>query len=734
MAPVNLMADPVRATLNGTEELAIRPTFKELLPILQWLDKLLERAIAAAQIAYGSEAAADPYRGLHVTLEEMERLLDREPGVPTLPMEAETGSDSLSNLVSKNSPLFWLQQTYGLSAFDLEVVAIALAPEIDRRYERLYAYLQDDMTCKRPTVDLAFNLLCDSGAAKLLRRDRFAPDAPLLQQNLLHLIPDPNQTRSTLLAHSLVLDEQIVGLLLGHSGLDPRLAPFCQWVQPAIDLSELLLDPEVQRALSVLVVRYWQRRPLRLYFEGVDRTTKLRTAEALSAEVNAAMLIVDLARIGDLRDVDLWLRLLFRTASFENAVLYIHNLDSWQDKEQKVAYQRLLEAISDYQGIVILAGIPPWVPGAISGMGIVSVPFSIPDFALRQICWQTELTAAAIAIETAELNTLVDCFSLTPDQIADTVTAACHTADWQAAGTDRSGAVELQIQPPTLNDLYTAARAQSGQELKTLAQKIEPRYHLADIVLPTDPKTQLSEICNHVKYRSTVHREWGFDRKLSLGKGLNVLFHGSPGTGKTMAAEALARELQLDLYKIDLSQIVSKYIGETEKNLNRIFAAADNANAILLFDEADALFGKRSEVKDAHDRYANLEVAYLLQKMEEYEGMTILTTNLRQNLDQAFTRRLRFIVGFPFPTEEHRCQIWKCMWPPETPLATDLDFQLIAQKFELAGGNIRNITLAAAFLAAVDGESVSMHHLSQAIRRELQKMGRLVNEVDFFSN
>ena len=198
-------------------------------------------------------------------------------------------------------------------------------------------------------------------------------------------------------------------------------------------------------------------------------------------------------------------------------------------------------------------------------------------------------------------------------------------------------------------------------------------------------------------------------KKLSLGKGLNALFAGPPGTGKTMAAEVIAGELQLDLYKIDLSQVVSKYIGETEKNLDRIFTAAESANAILFFDEADALFGKRSEVKDSHDRYANIEIGYLLQKMEEYEGVAILATNLRQNLDEAFVRRMHFVVDFPFPDEEHRRRIWGVTFPREAPLGADIDFCALAREVRLAGGNIKNIALAAAFYAAADGRVIHEH-------------------------
>ena len=238
---------------------------------------------------------------------------------------------------------------------------------------------------------------------------------------------------------------------------------------------------------------------------------------------------------------------------------------------------------------------------------------------------------------------------------------------------------------------------------------------------------------DRAQHQTKVLSEWGFDSHLSMRKVINALFTGIPGTGKTMAAEALARELQLDLYKIDLSQIVSKYIGETEKNLDRIFTAAATSNAILLFDEADALFGKRSEVKDARDRYANIEIGYLLQKMEEYEGIAILTTNLGNNIDDAFTRRLSFIIGFPFPKEPERYQIWQHIFPDKTPRSADLDIEFMARRFEIAGGNIRNIALAAAFLAAAEGVEIGMSHLIRATRREYQKIGKIILDEDLGS-
>jgi SpoVK/Ycf46/Vps4 family AAA+-type ATPase len=263
-----------------------------------------------------------------------------------------------------------------------------------------------------------------------------------------------------------------------------------------------------------------------------------------------------------------------------------------------------------------------------------------------------------------------------------------------------------------------------------MAKKIEPRYTWEEIILPNDVKEQLKEISSHVTYREIVYSDWGFNRKLSLGKGLNIFFSGTSGTGKTMAAEIIAREVGLDMYKIDLSSLVSKYIGETEKNLNKIFKEAETSNAILFFDEADALFGKRSEIKDSHDRYANIEINYLLQKMEEHEGIVILASNYKNNIDDAFLRRLHFAIEFPFPDETLREKIWENIFPKETPVNNDVDLGFLAN-FKITGGNIKNIALAATFLAAGSSRIVKMESIIKATKREFQKMGKLCTPEEF---
>lgn len=705
----------------------------DLLSSLQHLDRLLERAIFAARDTYGTEAETDPYRGLYIDRQDVERMLAGQPGVSALNIES-TQLDPVSGRISNAKPLLWLEQTCGLSPFDTNLVLIALAPELDLRYERIYAFLQDDVTRKRPTVDLALTLLCTSASDRIARRAHLTPSAPLLQQGLISLVADPNQVQPSFLAHFLKLDEQVIRLLLDQSELDPRLRSFCQSDRPSASLEHSVLDPGTREALNRLAAQSWQsRQPLKLCFCGPAGTGKRRTAEAIAAHLGAPLISSNLSQALDLKlELETALPILFREARWQNAVLYLTGLDALAGQEQTLARQLLMAQLADHPGMIVLANQQPKLQIQFHTANTVEINFSIPNFSQRRTFWQASLNQNSITISTKQLEALANCFRLTPEQIERTIIAAQNHVHWQRAiqATEKPPLAQPSFPAITIKDLFMAARAQSSQDLSLLARKIETRYTWNEIILPPDQLDQLREICSQVKNRYVVYSEWGFERRLSLGRGLNVLFSGPPGTGKTMAAEVIASELQLDLYKIDLSQVVSKYIGETEKNLDRIFNAAQNANAILFFDEADALFGKRSEVKDAHDRYANIEIGYLLQKMEEYEGLAILATNLRQNMDDAFVRRLQIIIDFPFPDEEHRRQIWQVVFPPEAPLEKDIDFELLAREIRLAGANIKNIGLAAAFYAANEEQAIKMTHLIQAARREHQKLGRTWNELE----
>jgi SpoVK/Ycf46/Vps4 family AAA+-type ATPase len=703
-----------------------------LLPSLQRLDRLLDWAVQAMQGARGTELAA-PFRGLYVSREEVTRLLALAPGSPQFAgANAAQGENSQQNIEAV-SPLEWIVESFGLSSFDADLILLALAPELDLRYEKIYSFLQDDVTRKRPCVELALNLFCPSAEAKLEWRSHLSPQAPLRRYRLMHVVPDPNQVEPPFLAHYLKLDDQVTRLLLGEPGMDPRLAAECELLEPTREWDKVATSPEIKHVLPGLVAHAnAERHALTLYFHGPRGSVKRETAEALANVMGMRLLTVRCDRLAEKAGLETFWQMVFREARFHRALLYVSELDDFRGQEAASRRQDVLDAMARYDdGITILAGRLPWVPRASMAFSVIPVQFDIPDLTERTACWEAHLQSHQIQLEPEKVETLAARFRLTPVQIEEAVTTAVLSAQWKAAQLSESDSARpLQLTEPTVNDLASAARSQCGHELANLASKIVPRYGWRDIVLPDDQFEHLQEICRQAEYRHVVYGSWGFDRKLSLGKGLNVLFSGPPGTGKTMAAEVLSYELQLDLYRIDLSQVINKYIGETEKNLDRIFTAAENSNAILFFDEADALFGKRSEVRDSHDRYANIEISYLLQKMEEYQGISILATNLKQNLDEAFMRRLQAIVEFPFPDEEYRRRIWEQVFPKEAPLAEDVRFDVLAKEVRLAGGNIKNMALVAAFFAAADGGVIEMSHLIQAAHREHQKIGRAWDVIE----
>jgi hypothetical protein len=348
---------------------------------------------------------------------------------------------------------------------------------------------------------------------------------------------------------------------------------------------------------------------------------------------------------------------------------------------------------------------------------VVSFDLAQPTATEQRHLWQHSLAVALAAKNCPEdaaashINKLVSHFSLSPQAIQTICSQSVSTTTDQLP-----------------QRLWTACLSYARPRLEELAQPISSTANWDDLVLPEKEQQTLQAIAAQVRHRAKVYEEWGFIHKGQRGLGISALFAGASGTGKTLGAEVLATELELDLYRIDLSSVVSKYIGETEKNLRRIFDAAEMGGAILLFDEADALFGKRSEVKDSHDRYANMEVAYLLQRMESYRGLAILTTNLKNSLDQAFLRRLRFVVQFPFPDAVQRSQIWQRVFPKLTP-TENLSYQKLA-KLNVPGGNIRNIALNAAFLAAAAGSAVQMQHILQAAQSEYIKLERPLTETE----
>lgn len=682
---------------------------------LERLDVLLQHAARAVPDAYGRHAAGDPYRGLRIRPEDAAHLLAHAPGEPVFHLSGHPSHNGQGPQHDMPPRLRWLADVYNLAPFDCDVILIALAPAIDRRYERLYAYLQDDVTRSRPTVDLALNLLCPTRDARLARLAHFTPGAPLSRHAILHL--DSPTPYAALLARDLALDPQITALLLGFDGLDPRLASVGHLETPAG-----VEPPALADTVDALDSAAVQRDPLLAYLHGPSDHARRDIAAALAARHNMRLLTVDaLAAYQSGDNFSDALRLILREAWFQGAVLHIDQVEALADAAPaNRATAQLFDALSSARTITLLAGeAPPRFNGQ-HITRLVTLPVRMPAAAERRTCWRDACRSAGISPGDAALDALAARFRLMPGQIAQAVAAAQGTA--ATRHTPDAPAVV------TADDLFAAARAQTGHDLRELAEHVIPRATWADIVLPPDTLTQLRELCDRVDRREDVLHTWRFADRLSRGTGTSALFSGPSGTGKTMAAEIIAHTLDLALYRVDLSTIVSKYIGETEKNLSRVFDAAQNE--VLFFDEADALFGKRSEVRDSHDRYANIEISYLLQKMEAFEGVAILATNFQQNLDVAFMRRFAFAVPFPFPNAASRRQIWQRIWPDAVPLGPAVDLDFMAAQFPISGGSIKNIALAAAFLAHADASPVTMRHLLHATYREYQKIGKVLTAAD----
>ena len=712
------------------------------------LDLLICRRLPEQGAAAAPAIPLQEFKGLVLTEEEIRRLLGN-PLDPSPSDEPHDADDSPTRhfqaALSRVSfhiqarraaslrdgvylPLSYLAQLFQLTAFEEQSLLVCLAPEVDRKYEKIYAYLQDDVTRKKPSVDLVLNLLCQTMSEKLAARLAFNPSSPLIRYRLLQMTDVSADAPSPLISRFLKVDDRIVSFLLGFGQMDARLEPFARLGSARVKLDEVPVGEQIQSHVRSFAA--WQHRqgesrrePIVFHFSGPYGSGKRLLAEAICHELKLPLLLAEADTVGAGQvpfEEALWL--LGREAVLQSAALGIQNFDSiLADDKQALLLKSLLEVTKTFSLTLFLLGRRTWKPlGLLNDVAFVACEIPIPDDGIRKSLWKRHLNGRSPLAPDADAGALASKFRFTPGQIQDALAAAGNLARWRSP----------ELGTLTAEDLHAACRAQSDPKLNTLARKVRPIHTWKDIVLPADTLAQLGEMCQRVAQSYRVLGEWGFATKLPTGKGVNALFAGPSGTGKTMAAGILANELGLELYKIDLSQVVSKYIGETEKNLDSIFTGAENSNIILFFDEADALFGKRSEVRDSHDRYANIEISYLLQKMEDYEGVAILATNLRQNLDEAFVRRLAFSINFPFPDEADRRRIWSAVWPDGISFANDVDFDLLARQFKLSGGNIKNVALAAAFLAAADGGIINMSHLLHATRREFQKLGKVFAEFD----
>jgi hypothetical protein len=709
------------------QDLSLQHLHLELLRV----DVLIRKAVRSWQLA--GQNPSDKFRGLYISEKDVIDILQRpiasswgaKVSLPT--DENKSFSDAneqirtqIQQVVEEAEEqqqtlrLLELKNKFQLSSFEFDAFLLCIAPALDARYERVYGYLQDDVTHKYPGIGLILDVLLPSGLKRLQYLDYFLDHAPLLRYGLLKKLNTPQQNGHSALRQFHITSPEIVSWLMGQYRPAEHISDHIVLTQPSdslelkADAIEFDLNWETLAEQKPAVVLY-----------GIDEQQQQLAARTVSARLGQDLLSVNLRsmKAAEILDQSV-LRFVFRDAALTNAIPHFIGWECFLNEEGIVSDAVFIE-LNNFDDIVIISCALVWQVVRKEMAAIKPIlwwKFDLPASTHRLNLWQRFL-GDAVELPENDLDILAGQFSLTSNQIQNAV----HSAKDMAFQYNR---------PLSSNDLFEAARRHSSHHLDSLAVKIEPRYVWKDIVLPEDQMATLREIANTVRWRSVVLENWGVGEKLAASAGVAAMFAGPPGTGKTLAAQVIAAELKMDLYKIDLSTVVSKYIGETEKNLERIFNQAKNSNAILFFDEADAIFGKRSEVKDAHDRYANIEVGYLLQRMETYDGVVILATNLRSNLDDAFTRRLQFVVDFPFPDEEHRLKIWQVLFPTGVPREGEIDFKYFADRFDLAGGSIRNIIVGAAFLAASEEAPVATRHLLHAMRREMQKMGRLINEKD----
>lgn len=735
------------AEINGHDLKAYRDGWEHISDEFKLLDLRIRRQLHLQQALY-REANPNQFRGLFISAQEAEELLSHVVAEQSADPVLNSLNDAIKRMLSYLGlrideslgngvflPLEYLVRVFDLNYFERNCLLLCLAMESDRKYEKLFAFLQDDINCKYPMVDLAIKLFCQTPSEKGNARLSLAMNAPLMKYFLRSEKGNTGQEAS--LSYPLKLNRRLLNYFHQPLEIDPGIQEYAEFFSPYWELEPLLLDGDVQERLRA----WWGhavadmpniRKPLGILC-GPPGSGKSFQIQHLCSHVRSLLLIIDLSKMAvDEESFQKNLEDIIRECLLIKAVPCLKGLEgiiaggsAYEDPAAggtavSGRWKMLLKALQELPApLFILSSTAFDYADLISSYSILKIELGVPDELSRQQLWETFGGFYDFA-QQPDWGQMAGKFRFTPGQIKKVLVQARESG---YGNRDNDGRITFQ-------DLYAACFAQGRHYLGRTAARINPAYSWEDLILPPEPLELLGNACDQMKNRYVVYGQWGFGKKLPYGRGLSMLFSGLPGTGKTMAAQVIASELKLELYRIDLAQVVSKYIGETEKNLRQIFREAEYSNAILFFDEADALFGKRSEVKDSHDRYANIEIAYLLQKVEEYEGISILATNLSKNMDEAFVRRITFIVEFPFPDEEFRKKIWKSMFPQQAPVDKEVDFDFLASRFEIAGGNIKYIVLSAAFLAAQAREAVSMHHILRATKYEYQKIGRVLLRED----
>jgi SpoVK/Ycf46/Vps4 family AAA+-type ATPase len=604
-----------------------------------------------------------------------------------------------------------LARVFALAPLDVAIVCLLVAPELDHELERAYTYAIDDFTRKRP--DIAFVARVLGGGDEAIVDQvllRFDDAAPLRRHGVLAMGTAAPEASATMRPARLA--DRVVAFLRGHDTLDELVHGYARVRTHAPSLASIVLAPElvlrIRRALQP------SPGPARVLLAGPEGAGRALVVEALLGEAERDTVRIDLAGIVAEGRIAERLGAALREAALRDAAAILDGGTAIDRDVPRILAQLVADAAADLAVPIVFTftSHPGWLVQAVPSLVELDVP--PPTFRERLELWTRALPPPLTTVP--DLEIVASRYAFTGATIAQ----AAHRAGQSARLRDPAAP------RVSLDDLGDAARLMFSHRLGAMAQRIPTGFSWDDLVLPHDTLESVREVVRFARHRPFLLEDWGFAAKLPYGRGVSAILAGPPGTGKTMVAQLLAKDLGYDLYRIDLSQVVNKYIGETEKNLAKIFDEAETSHAVLFFDEADSLFAKRTDVKSSNDRYANLEVNYLLQRMETFDGVTLLATNLEQGLDDAFKRRVRFSIQFELPEEDERRRLWRSMFPPKVPLAAEIDWDTLARQFVMAGGYIKKAALRAALIAVETRRPITTADLLEAARLEYREMGRII--------
>lgn len=611
----------------------------------------------------------------------------------------------------KNFAIDYISKIYNLSDLERFALILSLSPIIDSKYYKVFSYLQEDKNERILSYETALKIY-------FLTKDASDID------NYYEIKEDLSYKMNTYCFNnnSLCVDDRLASFILSNALYNLSQRGIESYIPMNAD--ELPVQEEIAQKISdVMKECESMQEGVFLHLSGCETIGKRTQVKRVAQITNMPAIIVDLSQIsrGDNFDFYNSITTAGRETCIKEGFLCICNFDELlRDEEEGEKYIRLLLDLSQRYSkfTFILSNQEIKNRSVIRDRLWLEIP--MPSLTKDESIHLWDLLLKEInPDEDVKSFEMANKFSFTPGQIRGTIEECKKLAIWD------------QKEKITVKDICKCAYTQIVHNLEEKATLIYTKHNWSQLVLAKEQKEMLKNACDQIRYKHIVYDDWGFNKRINYGKGVSMLFAGPPGTGKTMAAQVVAEDLDIEIYKVDLSKIVSKYIGETEKNLDKLFSEAKKSNVILFFDETDALLGKRTEVKDSHDKNANLETSYLLQKMEEYDGITIMSTNYLENIDQAFFRRLSYVVHFPFPDVEARKEIWIKMFPQSTPLSDDIDFDYLASQFEISGGNIKNIAVTAAFLAAKQSGEIKMKHILKAVKYELTKQGKILLKEDF---